>query len=147
MKYHVPDFNMVDLGTVDVILITNFYNMLALPYVTEYSDFKGKIFATVPTVHIGKQIMEELVEYNGSTARKDRPQWKKAELLAALPPHFAQNLKDAVKWRSLYSKKDIHSCIQKITQVNYNQHVVFESVLHLLTLAGHLSQDASYSLQ
>ena len=31
---------MVDVGSVDVVLISNVFNMLALPFLTEYTDFR-----------------------------------------------------------------------------------------------------------
>lgn len=31
--------------------------MLALPYLTEYTNFKGKIYATEPTAHIGRYVL------------------------------------------------------------------------------------------
>jgi Cft2 family RNA processing exonuclease len=54
IKLHTPTFNLVDFGEIDVILISNFYNISALPYITELTAFKGKIYATEPTIQIGK---------------------------------------------------------------------------------------------
>jgi len=45
---------MVDMSQVDAILISNSANMLALPYITEYTGFKGTIYCTEPTLQIGK---------------------------------------------------------------------------------------------
>jgi len=28
--------------------------MMALPYITEYTSFRGEVFATEPTLHIGR---------------------------------------------------------------------------------------------
>lgn len=61
MKIGVPDWSLVDLSRVDVLLISNHYNMLALPYLTEYTNFRGEIYATEPTIQIGRQSMKELV--------------------------------------------------------------------------------------
>jgi integrator complex subunit 9 len=36
-----PEISMMDLSEVDAILISNYHHMLALPYITEYTDFKG----------------------------------------------------------------------------------------------------------
>ena len=35
IKFEIPSFETIDLNKVDAILISNFYNMLALPFVTE----------------------------------------------------------------------------------------------------------------
>jgi len=42
------------LSEVDVILLSNYHNMLALPYITESTGFKGVLYATEPTLHIGR---------------------------------------------------------------------------------------------
>lgn len=54
MRYQVPEWNLIDLASIDVILISNAHNMLALPFVTEYSAFRGRVYATEPTVHIAR---------------------------------------------------------------------------------------------
>ena len=54
VKYNVPELQMVDFSTIDVILLSNFYNLWALPYITEYTGFKGKIYATEPTIQLGR---------------------------------------------------------------------------------------------
>ena len=48
------DFSIIDWNSIDFIFITNCNHMLASPYVTEYTDFKGKIYATEPTVLFGR---------------------------------------------------------------------------------------------
>jgi len=45
------------LSEVDVILLSNYHNMLALPFITECTGFKGVIYATEPTLHIGRYVM------------------------------------------------------------------------------------------
>ena len=42
------------MAMIDIILISNFHCMLALPYITEYTNFSGVIYATEPTLHIGR---------------------------------------------------------------------------------------------
>ena len=44
----------MDLGNVDAILISNYDNIAALPFITEYTNFKGKIYATDATVLFAK---------------------------------------------------------------------------------------------
>lgn len=45
---------LIDLSTVDVILISNYHCMMALPYITEHTGFMGTVYATEPTVQIGR---------------------------------------------------------------------------------------------
>ncbi len=54
LYYHTPQWAMLDLSTVDAILISNPRNMLALPFITQYSAFQGKIYATDPVIQIGR---------------------------------------------------------------------------------------------
>lgn len=46
--------DLIDLSTVDVILISNYHCMMALPYITEHTGFTGTVYATEPTVQIGR---------------------------------------------------------------------------------------------
>ena len=47
-------FDLINMAEVDAILISNYHCMLALPYLTEYTNFKGVIYATDPTLYIGR---------------------------------------------------------------------------------------------
>jgi len=49
---------------VDVILLSNYHNMLALPYVTECTGFKGVVYATEPTLHIGRYVVSSAVDWS-----------------------------------------------------------------------------------
>lgn len=46
----------MDFSELDVILISNYQNMLALPYLTEGTDFKGVVYATEPTLQIARHV-------------------------------------------------------------------------------------------
>ncbi|CAB4490562.1 unnamed protein product [Rhizophagus irregularis] len=89
-----PEFSSIDWNIIDFIFITNYNHMLALPYITEYTNFKGKIYATEPTVLFGRQMMKELVHF------------------------FDWNVA-----RSLYSIADIQSCIDKVRPVRFGEHL------------------------
>ena len=45
--------DLVDLSSLDAILISSYSCMLALPYITEYTGFKGTVYMTEPSLHIG----------------------------------------------------------------------------------------------
>jgi integrator complex subunit 9 len=47
---------MVDYSEIDVILISNYTSMLALPFITEGTGFRGVVYATEPTLQIGRLI-------------------------------------------------------------------------------------------
>lgn len=46
--------NFLNMSYVDVVLISNFNCAFALPFVTGYTQFKGVIFATEPTLSFTK---------------------------------------------------------------------------------------------
>ena len=45
---------------------------MALPYITEETNFRGMILATEPTIHFGRIFMEETIEFieRAATSRK-----------------------------------------------------------------------------
>lgn len=49
-----PQRELLDLSTIDVILISNYHCMMALPYITERTGFTGTVYATEPTLQIGR---------------------------------------------------------------------------------------------
>ncbi|XP_072042654.1 integrator complex subunit 9-like [Amphiura filiformis] len=132
----VPEIGIVDMSTVDVILISNHHNMLALPFITEYSGFKGTIYATEPTLQIGRQMMEELVEYMERVPkRRKSTQWKKPNILKLLPA----SLKDALylsSWKKCYTKHDINSCMSKIQKTSFGEKLPLYGALTMVPMSS-----------
>jgi integrator complex subunit 9 len=52
--FRIPDFRLIDIHTIDLVVIANSECMLGLPYLTEYMGYKGKIIATEPTIEFAK---------------------------------------------------------------------------------------------
>ena len=48
--------SLVNMSDIDIVLISNYHCMMALPFITEYTNFKGIIYATEPTLHIGRSV-------------------------------------------------------------------------------------------
>ncbi|KAI5631709.1 beta-Casp domain-containing protein [Phthorimaea operculella] len=72
----VPEFcppldKVVDFSQLDVILISNYTCMLALPFITEDTGFKGQVLATEPTLQIARFYLEELAARVGYDERVD----------------------------------------------------------------------------
>lgn len=53
-EFGPPLDKLIDFAQIDVILISNYMCMMALPFVTEGTGFKGRVYATEPTLHIGR---------------------------------------------------------------------------------------------
>ena len=70
-EFAIPDSGLVDFSEIDAILISNYTCMLALPYITEEEEtgFRGRIFATEPTLQFGRLFMEETLEYIERTTK------------------------------------------------------------------------------
>lgn len=46
--------NNIPAETIDVIFISNWMSLMALPFITESTNFRGSIYATGPTVQLGR---------------------------------------------------------------------------------------------
>lgn len=52
--FRIADFSLIDIDSIDLVLVSNYNLMLGLPYLTEYLGYKGRIIATEPTVEFAK---------------------------------------------------------------------------------------------
>ncbi|XP_077925597.1 integrator complex subunit 9 isoform X3 [Halichoerus grypus] len=122
-EFCLPETELIDLSTVDVILISNYHCMMALPYITEYTGFSGTVYATEPTVQIGRLLMEELVNFIERVPKAQSASlWKNKDIQRLLP----SPLKDAVEvstWRRCYTMQEVNSALSKIQLVGYSQKI------------------------
>ncbi|XP_063959379.1 integrator complex subunit 9-like [Lytechinus pictus] len=131
-----PEFGMIDMSTVDAILISNYHCMLGLPFITEFTGFKGVIYATEPTIQIGRQMMEELVEYMERVPKKQSSSpWKKPDLLKSLPAPL-KDVKWLGCWKKCYSKHDVNACLSKITNAAFSEKLSLYGALTLVPLSS-----------
>lgn len=54
IKIEVPKINDIGIKNIDVVLLSNFDSYTALPYLVQSSDFRARIYATVPTIDLGR---------------------------------------------------------------------------------------------
>ncbi|KAI9013272.1 beta-lactamase-like protein [Gaertneriomyces semiglobifer] len=106
LRMIMPGVSAIALEDVECLLISNCYNMLALPYITEYTQFRGKIYATGPTVEFGRLMMEELV-HNFAINRQTGE------------PAYIVECDNEV--RHLYSINDIERCMSKVNILRYDE--------------------------
>ncbi|KAK3739105.1 hypothetical protein QZH41_018245 [Actinostola sp. cb2023] len=135
-----PEAGLIDFSTIDVILISNYHFMQALPYITEYSGFSGKIYATDPTIQIGsclfRDLMFELVSFAERVPKVSKgTMWKESEVLRCLPAPLC-DIKGVKSWRVLYSKHDVKACISRIQRVGYSEKLDLYGVLQLTPLSS-----------
>lgn len=118
-EFCLPEDGIIDFSEVDLILISNYQNMMALPYITENTGFKGFVYATEPTLQIGRMFMEELVTYIERTPKiRVASRWKQANILKNLPPTLCDSIKPR-SWKQLYTMKEINSCLSKVQVVGF----------------------------
>lgn len=129
--FGVPLESSIDISEIDVILVSNSSSILALPFFTENQDFQGTIYATEPTVNIGRFFMEELVEFVQAVPKpKSSKNAAKCEnLFKQLDPtlNFPCKIGDAGFNRNLkeiYSKKAISDALLRVRVVGFNENTV-----------------------
>jgi cleavage and polyadenylation specificity factor subunit 3 len=59
----LPFFDMCDLDQVDLLLVTHFHmdHMACLPYLTEHTNFSGRVFMTHPTKAVMRMLLLDYV--------------------------------------------------------------------------------------
>lgn len=139
-----PQSDIFDISDVDTILLSNHACMLALPFITVETGFKGRVYATEPTLQIGRYFinivqlyswqcnvgyvgcrlyMEELVNYLERTPKSQREnRWK--QVLESLPPPLSAALRPN-DWKKVYSTKAINAALAKVRMVGFNEKIVF----------------------
>lgn len=123
----VPEFvspslsGLVDLSSIDAILLSNYTCMLALPFITEGTGFKGRVYATEPTMTFGRLFMEETIEYVERSSKGQRAsRWK--AVCKALPSPLC-DAENPQSWRTIFSREKLESCLSKVTLVGYSEKV------------------------
>jgi len=116
-----PTHEFFNFSDIDVILISNYTCMLALPYIMENKAFRGKVLATEPSILLGRIFMEEMIEYIDRAPRHNKAsRWKQFQ--KHLPPPLS-DLKNIVHLRELYSKTTVADCLAKVQIVGHNEKI------------------------
>uniref|UniRef100_A0A674NH28 Integrator complex subunit 9 n=1 Tax=Takifugu rubripes TaxID=31033 RepID=A0A674NH28_TAKRU len=142
-EFCLPERELLDLSTVDVILISNYHCMMALPYITEHTGFTGTVYATEPTLQIGRLLMEELVNFMERVPKAQSATcWKNKEIQRMLPG----SLKDAVDvwtWKRCYSMQEVNSALSRVQLVGYSQKVELFGAVQVSPLSSGYSLGSS----
>lgn len=125
-EFQPPNDKIIDFSEIDVILISNYMNMLALPYITEKTGFKGIVYATEPTLQIGRFFMKELVEYIEASPKTNiATEWK--EVIASLPAPLNE-IKCAKSWRHIFSNDQVNTSLSRVNVAGYDQKLVSNTI-------------------
>ncbi|KRX36009.1 Bardet-Biedl syndrome 5 protein [Trichinella murrelli] len=125
----LPTSKFTDVNAADIILVSNFNSALALPFITERSEFQGTVYATEPTVEFARCLMLDMVTY-----------FERAKSATQFFNKF-QNREKNRKLTSapFYTFEDVENCLSKVNIVNYNETVICPGFGHLTPTASGLS--------
>ncbi|VDM67127.1 unnamed protein product [Strongylus vulgaris] len=131
------------MNSVDYILVSNWQSLVALPFYSEKSGFKGVVYSTEPVVQFGRLMMQELISYHERIVCDDvDDRWKDPSLywylFSSLVNQKSENCINALhfgtfpsaptrnplEWKSFYSEKTMESALSRITTISFNQPVV-----------------------
>lgn len=132
------DMDSIDVGKIDVVLISNYLNMFGLPYLTERTPFSGVIYVTEPTYHFGRMLMEEVVKLIERTPCPKRAHlWKRIhdQVNLCLPRNHLMN-RNPNDWLPIYSSKELASCLSKLKIVSFQQSI---DIFGLFDVSAHSS--------
>lgn len=129
-----PMDKIIDFCDIDVILISNYMNMLALPYITEGTGFNGTVYATEPTLQIGRFFLEELVD-NIEIAPKATvaTQWK--EMLHLLPAPLNECIKPK-SWRHIFSTEAVQASLARVQMAGYDEKLDIFGALQAMPISS-----------
>ncbi|KAL6122838.1 hypothetical protein NUSPORA_00097 [Nucleospora cyclopteri] len=116
----LPFLDLVDLGKIDAVLITHFHldHAASLPFLTEKTDFKGKVYMTHPTKAILKWLLNDYIRIINSASDED-----------------------------FYSEKDLENCYNKIIPIDYHQVIDISGIKLTALNAGHVLGAAMFLLE
>uniref|UniRef100_A0A1B6MCP8 Beta-Casp domain-containing protein n=1 Tax=Graphocephala atropunctata TaxID=36148 RepID=A0A1B6MCP8_9HEMI len=115
-----PLAKVVDFSQIDVILISNYMSMLALPFITEGTGFDGIVYCTEPTLQIGRLYLEELVQFIEQSPKASLAcHWK--EFLHLMPPPLCDSSNRPRNWQQLYSLAQVQKSLARIQVLGYDQ--------------------------
>ncbi|ETN82267.1 hypothetical protein NECAME_02004, partial [Necator americanus] len=118
-EVHPVPLEALCMNTVDYILVSNWHSVVALPFYTENSGFKGVVYSTEPVVHFGRLMMQELIEYHEKIVSEHvDSKWKDPSIYCTFPNAPVRNPSE---WKQFYSKKTMDDALSRITTVSFNQ--------------------------
>ncbi|XP_018022076.2 integrator complex subunit 9 [Hyalella azteca] len=119
-EFKAPAGQLVDFSELDAILVSNYLSILALPYITNETGFRGTVLMTEPTMQLGRLVMKELVEdIERCPKARCSDGWK--QCLRLLPAPLCHVRPHA--WRRIYTAAGIAEALSYVTIVAYNEAV------------------------
>jgi len=133
----LPFFDRVEPETVDVLLVTHFHldHVGSLPYFTERTKFKGRVFMTHPTKAVTRLL---LGDYRRLTTLKKATETGNS------------NIENDDPSSVLYTEAELQACVDKIELIDYHQTISLSKhgglKFHALN-AGHVLGAAMFLIE
>lgn len=69
-KFEMRHLNVIDISQVDIVLVSTFNDLYAIPFITRIPHFKGVIMMTQALQQIGLHLLKEFVSQNAKRNMK-----------------------------------------------------------------------------
>lgn len=117
--------------------------MMALPYITEHTGFTGTVYATEPTLQIGRLLMEELVNFIERVPKAQSATcWKNKDIQRLLPAPL-KDTAEVSTWKSCYTMQEVNSALSKVQLVGYSQKIELFGAVQITPLSSGYSLGSS----
>ncbi|RWS13077.1 integrator complex subunit 9-like protein [Dinothrombium tinctorium] len=121
-EFSTPEYSTINFEHIDVILISNYNCLLALPFITERTNFQGVVYCTEPTLLIGRQFMEEMItNIERCPKTKEAFRWKQNYKQIPFPVNV-ETLKPHL-WKQIYSLKELNNSLSKVKIVAFSEKI------------------------
>ena len=107
---------VIDLSTIDILLVTHFHldHVASLPYLTEHTNFRGKIYMTHPTKAVTRLLLGDYIRL-----LQIQQQHQKAKNMDG--GDSTEHTADV-----LYTEKDLFNCLNKVTCIDYHTVITYQ---------------------
>lgn len=129
----LPFFDHVNPADIDVLLVTHFHldHAGALPYFTERTGFKGRIFMTHPTRAVIRLLLFDylrLMEIQSQSQSQNKANGGENDNASSKSPQNSV----------LYTEQELKSCIEKIELIDFHSVVTVGPIKFWAYNAGHV---------
>ncbi|KAL1515484.1 hypothetical protein AB1Y20_002108 [Prymnesium parvum] len=120
LQLALPEMDGLELHDVEALLVSSADAMLSLPWLTEYSPFRGAVYATAASIQMGRQLMLELAALHQLS--RSRPPSQPAGPAEAAPAGVAGAMwEQSCGARRLYTSRDVEACVARMSAVSFGE--------------------------
>ena len=121
VKFDLAHYDLLDLKDIDYILLPNLDSIGALPYLTEYAKFAGKILSTAPVIQVANYFLNEFCSQTLVANKTPKDQIGSFFEESKLFDVFEDEGIKLQEWVDIYSEADIQSSLSKAIPLNFSE--------------------------